>query len=378
MKKGVIICVDDEKVVLHGLMSQLGRKFSEIVKIVTCESGEEALELIEQYKIEERNVLLVISDQLMPGIKGNELLRTIHKMSPSTCKILLTGQTDVVAVEDAIKNADLYRYLVKPWDGMDLILTVQQAIDLFERNATLKDQKEELEQHSLMLEKSVEERTYQLMREQERTDSLLLNILPPDIARELKETGHNEPKSFHQATVLFTDFKGFTTMASQVTPRELLDDLNECFSAFDEICDRHNMEKIKTIGDAYMCVGGVPKANSTNPVDALYTAWSMLLWTKEWNERRIAASKPAWEVRIGVHTGEVVAGVIGKKKFQYDLWGDAVNIASRMESSGEPGRINISSETYELVKDHFKCEYRGDIAVKNRGEIGMYFVDEIR
>lgn len=378
MKKGVIICVDDEKVILHGLMSQLRRKFNDVAKIVTCESGDEALELFHSYKEEGRPVYIVITDQLMPGIRGNELLRNIHEHSTETCKILLTGQTDTAAVEDAVNNADLYRYLTKPWDGMDLILTVQRAIESFERNIQLAEQKAELQEHSNRLEKSVESRTFQLKREQEKTDSLLLNILPPEVAAELKETGQVEPKSFEQVSVLFTDFKSFTSIASRVTPKELLHDLNECFMAFDEICDRHNMEKIKTIGDAYMCAGGLPVANETNPVDAIFTAWSMNEWIKEWNANRKANNKPLWEIRIGVHTGEVMAGVIGKKKFQYDLWGDAVNIASRMESHGESGRINISHETYENVKDLFECEYRGKFEVRNRGEMGMYFVTGIR
>ncbi len=151
--------------------------------------------------------------------------------------------------------------------------------------------------------------------------------------------------------------------------------LNECFSAFDDIIGRHNLEKIKTIGDAYMCAGGLPASNTTNAYDAVAAAIEINDWVNNWNANRIRQKLETWEIRIGVHTGPIIAGVIGKKKFAYDVWGDAVNIAARMEEAGEIGKVNISQETYMLVKDEFKCTYRGKLTAKGKGEVDMYFVE---
>jgi adenylate cyclase len=153
-----------------------------------------------------------------------------------------------------------------------------------------------------------------------------------------------------------------------------LQTLNECFTAFDEIIGRNDLEKIKTIGDAYMCAGGLPVKNTTNPVDAVRSALEICNWVSEWNDKREARGLRRWEVRIGVNTGELIAGVIGKKKFAYDVWGDAVNIAARMETNGEPGKVNISAATYEWVKSHFNCVHRGKLPVKGKEVMDMYFV----
>ncbi len=180
-----------------------------------------------------------------------------------------------------------------------------------------------------------------------------------------------------EATVLFTDFKGFTAMSEQVTPRQLVKDLHECFSAFDHICTRHGLEKIKTIGDAYMAAGGLPRPNSTHALDVVHAALAMRDFIADGKARRVAAGLPYFEVRIGIHTGPVVAGIVGVKKFQYDIWGDTVNTASRMESSGAVGQVNISEATYALVRDEQGLLFtsRGRVAAKGKGELGMYFVD---
>ena len=175
-------------------------------------------------------------------------------------------------------------------------------------------------------------------------------------------------------SVLFTDFQGFTKLASEITPQELVQTLNECYTAFDDIADAHNLEKIKTIGDAYMCAGGLPLENTSNALDAVAAACEIQQWVANWNAKRVAGGMISWDLRIGIHTGKLIAGVIGKTKFAYDVWGDAVNIASRMESNGAPGKVNISKDTYELVMEQFKCTYRGKIEVKGKGEIEMYFV----
>jgi class 3 adenylate cyclase/Tfp pilus assembly protein PilF len=214
-------------------------------------------------------------------------------------------------------------------------------------------------------------------KEKKRSEELLLNILPEEVAEELKAKGSAEAVHIDQVTVLFTDFKGFTAMSETLSPQELVRDLNECFSAFDHITAKYGIEKIKTIGDAYMAAGGLPTPNTTHATDVIKAAFEMRDLVAESKARKIAAGLPFFEIRIGVHTGPVVAGIVGVKKFSYDIWGDTVNTASRMESSGEVGQVNISEATYELVKSVPGLTFtpRGKVQAKGKGEMEMYFVD---
>lgn len=214
-----------------------------------------------------------------------------------------------------------------------------------------------------------------LDRQKVEIESLLLNILPAEVASELQKSGHATPRSYENVSVLFTDFKGFTTIAKDMTPEELVAQLNEFFVAFDDIIEKNNLEKIKTIGDAYMCAGGIPTANQTHPVDIIKAGLEIQEFMEAHSKKRIAKGQVPWGLRVGIHTGPVTAGVVGRKKYAYDIWGSAVNIASRMESNGEVGKVNISNATYELVKDTFHCSHRGKISAKNVGEVDMYFVE---
>lgn len=207
-----------------------------------------------------------------------------------------------------------------------------------------------------------------------QSDELLLNILPHEVAEELKAKGSAEARLIEEVTVLFTDFKGFTQLSEKLSPKELIAEINECFSAFDQIMQQHGVEKIKTIGDSYMAAGGLPIPNRTHPEDVVSAAVAIQNFMQQHKTKKEAAGQLFFEIRIGVHTGSVVAGIVGVKKFQYDIWGDTVNIASRMESSGSVGKVNISEATYELVKDKFTCEYRGEIDAKGKGMMKMYFV----
>lgn len=212
-------------------------------------------------------------------------------------------------------------------------------------------------------------------QEKERSDKLLLNILPAETAEELKENGTAKARSYSNVTILFTDFKGFTALSATLSPQDLVKEIHHCYKAFDEIMAKYKVEKIKTIGDAYMAAGGLPIANKTHPFDVTLAAMEIRGFMNKLKEERTRSGKPYFEIRIGIHSGPVVAGVVGTHKFAYDIWGDAVNIASRMESNSEPGKINISESTYDLIKDQFECTPRGKIAVKGAGEKSMYFIE---
>ncbi len=377
MDNDIILCIDDERVVLNGLQSQLGRDFGSSYVIEIAESGEEALALIKEILDGGRDIPVVISDQMMPGIKGHELLRRIHEISPATYTILLTGHSDIEAVTEAVNHANLYRYMAKPWEGNDLVLTVREAIKGFYQGLQLEKQNKLLDRHNKELEILVAERTQQLQAEKRKSDELLLNVLPEEVAAELKEKGEATPRQYEMVSLLFTDIQGFTGLASEVSPTELIQTLNEFYSAFDDIIERHDLEKIKTIGDSYMCAGGLPTENRTNAIDAVAAACEIQEWVAKWNEGPIDKGLGRWDVRIGIHTGRLIAGVIGKKKFAYDVWGDAVNVAARIESGGETGKVNISKATYELVKGKYSCKYRGKVEAKGKGEVDMYFVEGV-
>ncbi len=221
--------------------------------------------------------------------------------------------------------------------------------------------------------RKIEAQKEQIELERQKSDRLLLNILPDEVAQELRAHGYATPRLYGAATVVFTDFLNFTQLSQTLTPEQLIDELDECFLAFDEICEKNGLEKIKTIGDAFMCAGGLPVPNETHAVDAVKAALEMLDWLEQRNRQNPKAVLR--DMRIGVHTGPVIAGVIGKNKFAYDIWGDAVNLASRLEELGEPGRVNISGATCEEVKHHFHCSFRGKKEVHNKGLVDMYFIE---
>ena len=214
--------------------------------------------------------------------------------------------------------------------------------------------------------------------EKRKVDELLLKIFPREVVDELKALGKSDIKTYDCVSVLFTDFKGFTQIAEKMPPKLLIQELDECFTHFDEIIRKHNLEKIKTIGDAYMCAGGIPVPNKTNPLDIVLAGLDIQRFMRTRQEEKIASGEKYWQCRLGINTGEVIAGIIGKSKFAYDIWSDTVNTASRTESNGEVQKVNITHHTYNYVKDFFDCEYRGKVKVKGKGVLDMYFVNNIK
>ena len=294
-------------------------------------------------------------------------------MSPHLLSILkliennqVVSDVEKAAIQLAIKNEDRLEQLNK-----FKFSRLEEEIRLI--TIMLQENIEDLEKKT----RAIEEQKQLIEKEKENSNFLLFNILPEEVAEELKIKGSADAKYFDEVTVMFTDFKGFTQLSEKLTPEELVGEIHECFSAFDHIMQKYGVEKIKTIGDSYMAAGGIPSTNKTHASDVVNAALDIKQFMHAQKLKKQSEGKLFFEIRIGVHTGAVVAGIVGVKKFAYDIWGDCVNTASRMESSGEIGKVNISETTFELVKHNFNCEYRGKIHAKNKGEIDMYFVELI-
>lgn len=282
-------------------------------------------------------------------------LTPIYDVAGQFTKIIAieTDITDLKMAEEALSNKH------------DNLLSTMEHLE--DANRLLDEQRVEIEKQKVSLEE-----------EKNKSEALLLNILPEVAAHQLKKKGFVKPKKYNEVSVLFGDFVNFSSLSNAYdTIEEFLSALSFYFEWFDEITTRRFIEKIKTIGDCYMCVGGVPQINKSHPFDTVLAALEIQKFVEEKAAIDQANGKPVWRLRIGIHSGSVMAGVIGKKKFAYDVWGDTVNVASRMESKGEAGKVNISETTYNSIKDFFECKYRGKEHAKNIGYINMYFVERI-
>ncbi len=368
-EKPAILYVDDEADNLLVFKSAFRRHFT----IHTALSAAEGLDVMQAHP----EIALVITDQRMPTMTGVQFLQHLPP-SDESIRMILTGFSDIQAIIDAINTGQVYRYITKPWEREDLKITIDNAIEAFRLRRTNKSLIEELRDANESLEVKVADRTAEVHRQNKEIESLLLNILPAETAAELRQQGRAHARHYDHVTVLFADIQSFTTVAERLTPAELVAELDACFSRFDALMDQHGLEKIKTIGDAYLCAGGLPHPNQHEPVRVVQAALAMQRVMDDLRAERQQQNRPWFEVRIGIHTGPLVAGVVGTKKFAYDIWGDTVNIAARLEQTSESGRVNVSATTYALIKDAFICTPRGRIAAKNKGEIEMFFVDSAR
>lgn len=374
LEKGVynVLYVDDEENNLNSFRAALRRSYN----IFTALSGEEGMNVIK-----ENDIHVVVTDQRMPNMTGVQFLQHIPNDFDSI-RIILTGFSDMESIIEAINTGQVYRYITKPWDKDELKITIDNAIETVMLRRNNKKLISELQEHNEQLEEKVKERTKEIEKQKElietakiQSEALLLNILPADIADELKKFGKSYARKHDQVSILFSDIKGFTAIAESLSPVKLVTQLDEIFGAFDNIIAKYGMEKIKTIGDAYMCASGLPQSDTENAIKAVKAGLDMQHFIKEFGLANKIQNLPIFEIRIGINTGPLVAGVVGLKKFAYDIWGDAVNLAAQMEHNSEVGKVNISGETYSLVKDHFNCTYRGKIEAKSKGQVDMYFVD---
>ena len=324
---------------IHGLKEQISEanlKLSELYEI----KGNK----VSSYKYYKDHIIFRDSVKNLESIQEIADLRTDYEVSQKQLEVNLLNQQK--------KN----QRIAVIASTIALFLIGLLAIALFRRNKFIQKTKKVIEE------------------ERDRSDNLLLNILPEETAVELKKNGVVKAKNYDAVTVLFSDFKGFTSYSKNLSPEALVETIHFYFSKFDAIIEKHGLEKIKTIGDAYMCAGGLNYDSEDHPQKMLQAAVEIVAFVEE-TKQDGTANKMNFDIRIGINTGPVVAGVVGTKKFAYDIWGDTVNVASRMESMSEPGRINISENTYEIIKNTWTCEYRGEIEAKNRGAMKMYFVD---
>ncbi|MCG8572597.1 MAG: response regulator [Spirochaetes bacterium] len=334
-----ILIVDDIEENLRVLTDTLT---AEGLKTLQAKDGKRAIQIAEKAKPD-----LILLDIKMPGMDGYQTIEKL-KCSNKTCDIPVIFISALNQIEDKVKgfHAGAVDYISKPFQKEEVVARVTTH---------------------LKLQKALRS----LQAEKEKSEKLLLNVLPSKVASDLKETGKSDPQSFENVTIFFSDLVDFTNKSAKMEPKLLLDELNDLFTHFDEIIEKNHCERIKTIGDAYLAVCGIPEKNPEHAINIINAALEILNYLKERNIN----SQQQWELRIGIHTGKVVGGIVGVKKYIYDIFGDSINTASRMESYSEKMKINISEETYKLIHQHYTCQKREPIEVKGKGKLNMYFLN---
>lgn len=308
-----------------------------------AKNGERGIKIAQKAKPD-----LILLDIKMPGLNGYETIKRLKSM-PETADIPVIFISALNQIDDKVKGfkAGAVDYVSKPFQKEEVIARVTTHLKLRQ------------------IQRDIE-------AEKEKSDKLLRNVLPETVARELKETGRSEPQNFSDVSILFTDFVEFTSSSTPLEPRVLIYELNDMFSAFDSIMENNGCERIKTIGDAYLAVCGMPDPDMEHAKRVVGAA----LEIRDYLINRNRTNKYKWQVRIGIHSGELVGGIVGCKKYIYDIFGDSVNIASRMESNSKPMGINISESTYNLIKNDFNCIKREPVDVKGKGLTNMYYVND--
>lgn len=340
------LIIDDSPFVQNLLQDEIESNTPEVEILDTAFSGLEAVEKIKKYQPD-----LIFLDVELADMTGFEMLEKLETKNIGT--IFITSHNHYALKALKLNALD---YLMKPIDSEELKI----AVEKYKAKKKNSDRNE-------IVQKSLD-----------NLEMLIHNILPKEIATEIKKNGiAKTTKKYESVTVLFADIKDFSKHAERMSPEELVRELDYCYSAFDLIMERFGVEKIKTIGDAYMAAGGVPVSNGEQSQNTLKAAFAMREFFREYSAKRKEHGKIPFEMRIGLHTGPVVAGIVGIKKFAYDIWGDTVNIASRMESAGEVGKINISESTFKILQKHneFSFTSRGEVNIKGKGLMEMYFVE---
>jgi len=339
-----ILIAEDENIIAKDIENTLERLGYRVLGSVR--SGNEVIE-----KSKQLNPDLVLMDIILEGEMSGIEAAEIIMASFTIPVIYLTALADNETLQRA-KITEPFGYVLKPFDERALHSSIEMAIYKHKINQQLK------------------ERTRELEEERIKSDRLLHNIFPSEIVKELKETGSIKPKEFPMVTLLFTDFQGFTEIASGMHPHELVSELNDIFNNFDLIVNKYALEKLKTMGDSYMVAGGLPRETDNHASSVIFAALDILDYLSERNK----ISKYKWEIRAGVHSGNVIAGVVGKNKYTYDVWGNTVNIASIMEKSSLPGKVCVTSATYLLINGCFECHYGGSIDITGDDKVDKYFV----
>ena len=345
-----------ERMGTNGISSKEVKEMQADLKREAEEREMEREKTLSELDSKEEQLQRITQEKLRTDKRAREMKKDFDVMSDDakSAKLLLMD-----AQVEAAQNKN-FLYLL----GLASLFVLLLATIFYNRFRVNKKAKDALQATNLQIEE-----------ERQRSDELLLNILPADIATELKASGKASAQKYENVTVLFTDFKDFTKVSEKLSPEQLVRELDYCFRGFDFIISQYGVEKIKTIGDAYMCASGLTNKR-TMPINIIKAALEMQEFLEDYKKERMVKGLPFFEARIGVHTGPVVAGVVGVKKFAYDIWGDTVNIAARMEANGDVGKVNISEETHRQVRYNFECEYRGKIDAKNKGFIDMYYVKQ--
>lgn len=355
-----ILVVDDDTAGLIVLRNNLK---DDDFNLYVADTGTKALEIIQHNKID-----IVVLDIMLPDYDGFEICAKL-KYSQATKDIPVIFLTALAEPENIVKGFKKggVDYITKPYKKEELLVRIKTQVELIHSREIINNQIDLLEKQKLALES-----------EKRKTKNLLLNILPAKIVKELEVGYKPKPEYFKLATIMFTDFIGFSSSCSSIPPELLVNTLETYFTGFDSIIEKYNIEKIKTIGDAYMCASGIPIPNNTHAIEIVLAALEIRNLIEVFKNESHNTETFLWDIRIGINTGEVIAGVIGKTKFAYDVWGDTVNTASNTELLCEVNKLSITESTYELVKDFFVCSKRGNYDLKNTKNTDIYVVERLK